>query len=105
METKFNEMPHRLAVTPGEALFLAGYSESITTGHKSASNLQAQRVFPFPIRRLKIGDREKKVVLLRDIEAALLGQPPAAPLQEEVTSAPARRGPGRPRKAVAGGSK
>jgi len=104
METKLYEMPSRLAVTPGEALFLAGYSASITTGHKSASNLQSRRVFPFPIRQLRIGEQVKKVVLVSDIEAALRGGAPAPPLLEEVTSPPARRGPGRPRKA-AGGSK
>lgn len=102
METKFQETPPRLAVTPGEALFLAGYSESVTTGYKSAANLQSRGVFPFPVRRLRIGEREKKVVLVADIEAALRGGPPAPTLPQEVTSPPTRRGPGRPRKAVAG---
>jgi hypothetical protein len=103
METKLQEMPQRLAVTPGEALFLAGYSESVTTGHKSATNLQSRRVFPFPVRYLLIGQQVKKVVLVSDIEAALRGEPPTPPLREEVTSPPTRRG--RPRKAVAAGVK
>jgi hypothetical protein len=102
METKLQEMPNRLAVTPGEALFLAGYSESVTTGHKSATNLQSRRVFPFPIRHLKIGEQVKKVVLVADIEAALRGQAPAPQLDDEVTSPPTRRG--RPRKAAAAGA-
>jgi hypothetical protein len=101
METKLNEMPQRMAVTPGEALFLAGYSSSVTTGNKSATNLQARRVFPFPIRHLNIGQQVKKVVLVADIEAALRGEPPAAKLDEEVTPPPTRRG--RPRKAVVKG--
>lgn len=100
METKFQETPQRLAVTPGEALYLAGYSESVTTGHKSATNLQSRRVFPFPVRHLRIGQQVKKVVLVADIEAALCGQAPAPRLADEVTSPPARRG--RPRKAAGG---
>ncbi|MDE2268789.1 MAG: hypothetical protein KGL33_07230 [Betaproteobacteria bacterium] len=100
METKLHEMPQRLAVTPGEALFLAGYSESVTTGNKSATNLQSRRVFPFPIRHLNIGEQVKKVVLVKDIEAALRGEPPAAKLEEEVAPPLTRRG--RPRKDAAG---
>ena len=103
METKLHEIQKRLAVTPGEALFLAGYSASVTTGNKSATNLQARRVFPFKIRHLKIGEAIKKVVLVSDIEAALRGEPPAPAQADEVTPPPIRRG--RPRKAVAGGQK
>lgn len=102
METKLLETPQRLAVTPGEALFLAGYSGSVTTGHKSASNLQSRGVFPFPVRHLLIGQQVKKVVLVSDIEAALAGQQPEPQMAEEVTLAPTRRG--RPRKATAGGA-
>jgi hypothetical protein len=103
METKLQEMQKRLAITPGEALFVAGYSQSVATGNKSATNLQARRVFPFPIRHLRIGAQLKKVVLVSDIEAALRGEPPAPKLGEEVTPPPTRRG--RPRKTAAGGQK
>lgn len=103
METKLHEIQKRLAVTPGEALFVAGYSQSVATGNKSATNLQARRVFPFPVRHLLIGQQVKKVVLVADIQAALLGQPPEPAMAEEVTPTPTRRG--RPRKTVAAGAK
>ncbi|CAZ88729.1 hypothetical protein THI_2074 [Thiomonas arsenitoxydans] len=44
----------------------------------------------------------KKVILVADIQAALLGQQPEPPLRDEVTPPPTRRG--RPRKAMAGGA-
>ncbi len=102
METKLQLTPKKIAVSPGEALFLVGYSRSEETGYKTAANLLALGKFPFPVRRFEIGGRQKKLVLVSDIQAALLGQP-TAPLQpQEVTSPPTRRGPGRPRKATGG---
>uniref|UniRef100_E6PNL7 Uncharacterized protein n=1 Tax=mine drainage metagenome TaxID=410659 RepID=E6PNL7_9ZZZZ len=98
METKIQEVIQKLAVSPGESLFLVGYSRSVETGYKSAANLIWLGEFPFPIRILRVGDREKKVVLVADIEDALRGRLAAQVQAGEVTSPPTRRGPGRPRK-------
>lgn len=97
METKLQLAAGKIAVSPGEALFLVGYSRTAETGHKTAANLLALDKFPFPVRRFEIAGREKKLVLVSDIQAALLGQPTAPAQPHEVTSPPARRGPGRPR--------
>lgn len=105
METKLQLAAWKIAVSPGEALFLVGYSRTAETGYKTAANLLALGKFPFPVRRFQIAGREKKIVLVSDIQAALLGQPTAPPLSDEVTSPPTRRGPGRPRKAIPGDKK
>lgn len=98
MEIKLQQIPEKIAVSLGEALFLVGYSRSAETGKKSAANLQWRGEYPFPVRRFRIGAHEKKIVLVSDIRAAILGQPEAPPQPQEVTSPPSRRGPGRPRK-------
>ncbi|MDA8260856.1 MAG: hypothetical protein M0Z99_35350 [Betaproteobacteria bacterium] len=105
METKLQFIGQKIAVAPGEALFLVGYSRSAETGYKTAANLMSRGEFPFTVRRFEIAGREKKLVLVSDIQAALLGQPQAPAQPQEVTSPPTSRGPGRPRKAVAGGQK
>jgi hypothetical protein len=105
METKLHLSAGKIAVSPGEALFLVGYSRSAETGYKTAANLMSRGEFPFTVRRFEIAGREKKLVLVSDIRAAVLGQPQAPTQPLEVTSPPASRGPGRPRKAVAGGKK
>lgn len=98
METKFHELQTKLAVSPGEALFMAGYSGSVAAGQKSASNLQSRGVYPFRIRHLQIGGRAKKIVLIDDIEAALRGDVAQPPLPDEVSAPVQRRG--RPRKNI-----
>ncbi len=98
MEIKLHRAPEKIAVSPGEALFLVGYSRSADTGKKTAANLIWKGEYPFPIRRFMVGGKEKKIVLVDDIRAALLGQPPAPAQPQEVASPSSRRGPGRPRK-------
>lgn len=82
---------NRLAIHPGESLYLAGLSTSIEAGKKTARNLKFYGRFPFRLTRVGFHD----VVLVDDLLAALgrgpiMLQPPPPP--------PPKRPRGRPRK-------
>lgn len=57
----------RIAVHPGEALFLAGLASSITAGKKTARNRLSLGTYPFPTRAVA----GRRVVLVADVLAAL----------------------------------
>lgn len=89
----FSALDGRLAIKPGEALWVAGLSSSLAAARKTARNRISDGRFPFPVRHLN----GRALVLVADIFQALGLLP-----QPEATKT--ARGPGRPRKAAPDGA-
>ncbi len=83
----------RLAIHPGEALYLVGYSRTLQGAKKTASNLIYRNVFPLPLTIIAGNQR----VLVRDI-MRLTGNEESVSLPAVAPPTPKRRSPGRPRK-------
>lgn len=83
----------RLAIHPGEALYLIGYSRTLEGAKKTARNLIYRNAFPLPL-TLVAGHYR---VLVPDLFRGL-GLDGADPPEPAVQPAMPKRGPGRPRK-------
>lgn len=83
----------RLAIHPGEALYLVGYSRTLQGAKKTARNLIYRNAYPLPLTIIAGNQR----VLVRDI-MRLTGNEESVSLAAVAPATPKRRGPGRPRK-------
>lgn len=87
----------RLAIHPGEALYIVGYSRTLEGGKKTARNLMSRNAYPLPITLVA---RQRRVLVSDVLRAVGIGEPGGGsqaltPLQNAVA---VKRGPGRPRK-------
>ena len=83
----------RLAIHPGEALYLIGYSRTLQGAKKTARNLIYRNEFPLPL-TLVAGHKR---VLVPDL-IHVLGLDASTPPDAVAEPASPRRRPGRPRK-------
>lgn len=83
----------RLAIHPGEALYLIGYSRTLEGAKKTARNLIYRNAFPLPLTMVAGHYR----VLVPDLFRGL-GLDGSAVPELAVQPAMPKRGPGRPRK-------
>jgi hypothetical protein len=83
----------RLAIHPGEALYLIGYSRTLEGAKKTARNLIYRNAFPLPLTMVAGHYR----VLVPDLFRGL-GLDDSAVPEPAVQPAMSKRGPGRPRK-------
>lgn len=83
----------RLAIHPGEALYLIGYSRTLQGAKKTARNLIYRNAFPLPLTMVAGHYR----VLVPDLFRGL-GLDDSAVPEPAVQPAMPKRGPGRPRK-------
>lgn len=83
----------RLAIHPGEALYLVGYSRTLQGAKKTARNLIYRNAYPLPLTMVAGNLR----VLVRDI-MRVTGNEESVSLAAVAPPTPKRRGPGRPRK-------
>jgi hypothetical protein len=83
----------RLAIHPGEALYLIGYSRTLQGAKKTARNLIYRNEFPLPL-TLVAGHQR---VLVPDL-VRVLGLDASAPQDAVAKPTIPKRGPGRPRK-------
>ncbi|MEW6513557.1 MAG: hypothetical protein AB1443_06105 [Pseudomonadota bacterium] len=83
----------RLAIHPGEALYLVGYSRTLQGAKKTARNLIYRNAYPLPL-TIVAGQQR---VLVRDL-MRLTGNEESVSLAAVAPATPTRRGPGRPRK-------
>jgi len=95
LETKMNTIDFggRLAIHPGEALYLVGYSRTLQGAKKTARNLIYRNAYPLPL-TIVAGQQR---VLVRDL-MRLTGNEESVSLAAVAPPTPKRRGPGRPRK-------
>jgi hypothetical protein len=94
----------KIALTPGAALLASGLLGSTTTAQQAECTARTQIArgsYPFPVCHVA-GTKQRRVVLVAEIERTLREMQPAANQEPEVQPAvPARRrGPGRPRKSA-----
>lgn len=88
----------RLAIHPGEALYIVGYSRTLEGAKKTARNLMSRNAYPLPITLVA---RQRRVLVSDVLRAVGIGETGSsssqalAPLQDPVA---VKRGPGRPRK-------
>ena len=87
----------RLAIHPGEALYIVGYSRTLEGAKKTARNLMSRNAYPLPITLIA---RQRRVLVSDVLRAVGIGEPSSssqalAQLQGPVA---VKRGPGRPRK-------
>jgi len=83
----------RLAIHPGEALYLVGYSRTLQGAKKTARNLIYRNAYPLPL-TLVAGHQR---VLVRDL-MRITGMEESVSLAAVAPVSPVKRGPGRPRK-------
>lgn len=83
----------RLAIHPGEALYLIGYSRTLEGAKKTARNLIYRNAFPLPLTMVAGHYR----VLVPDLFRGL-GLDDSAVPEPAVQPVIPKRGPGRPRK-------
>jgi hypothetical protein len=95
LETKMNTIDFggRLAIHPGEALYLVGYSRTLQGAKKTARNLIYRNAYPLPLTIVAGHQR----VLVRDL-MRLTGNEESVSLAAVAPPTPKRRSPGRPRK-------
>lgn len=85
-----------LAVTPAEALVIAGLSHPRTAASNARTRIH-RGTYPYPLTPAPGGGARKYVVLVRDIEAALGLVPGNGPIVRLAPSAPPHRKRGRRR--------
>jgi hypothetical protein len=92
----------RLAIHPGEALYIVGYSRTLDGGKKTARNLMSRGAYPLPLTIVAGNPRVIVTDLLRFVgipDSWNVASVPSISVVNEQTI-PKRR-PGRPRKSVA----
>lgn len=93
LECHHDILKGRVAVHPGDALYVSGLGETREAAAKTARNKIYNKTYPFPLTR--VGSRW--VVTVVNLMAALGLSEPSQELTTEADHKPKRR-PGRPRK-------
>jgi hypothetical protein len=89
----------RVAVHPGEALFYIGYSRTLAGAKKTARNLMSRNAYPLPLISIAPQRRVVRVIdLLQFVGMDEVGIQQV--LDQQPSSVPSKRSPGRPRKLV-----